>query len=39
MINNGSCGLHINHGPFKTGVEVTDWNMKGSFQVVHDTPA
>ena len=28
LTNIGSCGLHIMHGSFKTGIEVTDWNIK-----------
>ena len=43
LINIGSCGLHIIHSAFKTGVEKTDWciknTLKGSFQIMHDTPA
>ena len=42
-IDVGSCGLHIIHGAFKTGVECIDWliknTLKESFQVLHDTPA
>ena len=43
LINIGSCGLHIIHGSFKIGIEVTDWNVKataeGAFRVLHDSPA
>ena len=43
LINIGSCGLHIIHGSFKTGIEVTHWNInttaKGAFQILHDSPA
>ena len=43
LINIGVCGLHLNHGALKTGIEKTDWDikkiMKGSFHVLHDTPA
>ena len=43
MINIGSCGLHIVHGAFKDGIKATDWKaqetLKGSYQVLHDTPA
>ena len=43
MIDIGSCGLHIVHGAFQTGVKKTDWTMKetlkGSHKVLHDTPA
>ena len=43
LINIGSCGLHIIHGSFKTGVENTDWSIKvtvkGAFQILPDSPA
>ena len=43
LINLGSCGLHILHGAFKSGIEATDWGikatMKGCFQLLHDSPA
>ena len=43
LINIGSCGLHIIHGLFKSGIEVTDWNIrattKGAFQILLDSPA
>ena len=43
MIDIGSCGLHIIHGAFKTGIEVTGWALKsvlkGAHTVLHDTPA
>ena len=43
LINIGSCRLHITHGSFKTGIEVTDWNIKasakGDFQILRDSPA
>ena len=43
LINIGSCGLHIIHGSCKTGIDVTDWNIKatanGAFQILHDSPA
>ena len=43
LINIGICGLHVNHGALKTGIEKTEWDikktMKGSFHVLHDTPA
>ena len=43
LINIGSCGLHIIYDSFKTGIEVTDWNIeataKGSFLILHDSPA
>ena len=42
-INIGSCGLHIIHGAFKSGVETTNWNIKKVlrivFQILHDSPA
>ena len=28
LINIGSCGLDVIHGSFKTGIEVTDWNIR-----------
>ena len=34
LINIGSCGLHIIHGAFKTGVEKTDWCIKNTLKVV-----
>ena len=36
LINIGSCGLHVIHGAFKTGVEATNWNIK-KLCVVHST--
>ena len=43
LINIGSCGLHVIHGAFKTGVEATNWNIKkflrGAFYILHDSPA
>ena len=43
LIEIGSCGLHIIHGAFKSGAEMTNWNikqvLKGAFQILHDTPA
>ena len=36
LINIGSCGLHVVHGAFKTGVEATNWNIK-KLCVVHPT--
>ena len=43
LINISSCGLYIIHSSFKTGIEVTDWNIKatakGAFQILHDSPA
>ena len=28
IIEVGSCGLHVVHGTFQTGVRVTDWNLE-----------
>ena len=43
LINIGSYGLHIIYDSFKTGIEVTDWNIKttaiGTIQILHDSPA
>ena len=43
MIDIGSCGLHIIHCAFKTGMTKTNWNvdqtLRGSYQLLHDTPA
>ena len=43
LINIGSCGLHVIHGAFKTGVEATNWNIKkafrGAFNILGDSPA
>ena len=43
LINIGSCGLHVIHGAFKTGVEGTNWNIKktfcSAFYILHDSPA
>ena len=43
LINIGSCGLHVIHGAFKTGVEATNWNIKkilrSAFYILHDSPA
>ena len=43
MVSIGSCGIHIVHGAFKTAFEKTSWGMKGiikgSFVILHDTPA
>ena len=39
----GSCGLHIVHDGFKTGVKSTKWNLdqilKSMFNLSHDSPA
>ena len=41
--NIGSCGLHVLHGVFKTGIEVAGWEIKklldGRFQLFYDSPA
>ena len=43
MVSIGSCGIHIVHGAFKPAFEKTSWGMKGiikgSFVILHDTPA
>lgn len=43
MVNIGSCGLHIVHGAFKTGMESSDWKiaklLKSMWQLFHDSPA
>ena len=43
LTNIGTCGLHIIHGSFKTGIKVTDWNIKAiaksAFQILHHSPA
>ena len=35
LIDFGSCGLHIIHGAFKTGIESTDWVMKNTLKGKH----
>ena len=41
LISIGSCGLHVIHGAFKTGMETTNWNIKktlgGAFYIFHDS--
>ena len=43
LLDIGSCGLHVIHGAFRTGVEATPWNMKkilkAMWQIFHDSPA
>ena len=43
LINIGSCGLHIIHDSFKTGIKVADWNIytttKGAYQILQDSSA
>ena len=43
LVTIGSCGLHIIHDSFKTGIEVADWNIhitaKGAYQVLQDSSA
>ena len=43
MINIGSCGLHIVHNAFKSGMEATEWKLDHLlfclFQLFKDTPA
>ena len=42
LINIRSCGRHVLHGAFKTGVEAAGWEIKkllnGLFQLFHDSP-
>ena len=39
----GSCGLHVIHGAFQSGVKTTGWeieqNFKGMWRLFHDSPA
>jgi hypothetical protein len=43
IVNIGSCGLHVVHGAFKTGMEATDWSLakilKAMRQIFEDSPA
>jgi hypothetical protein len=43
LIDIGSCGLHVIHGAFRTGVESISWNvkkiLKAMWQIFHDSPA
>ena len=43
FIDIGSCSLHVLHGSLKTGTDKSLWKiketMKGTFYVLHDTPA
>jgi len=43
IVNIGSCGLHVIHGAFKTGVEATDWSLnkilKAMWKIFDDSPA
>lgn len=43
LIDIGSCGLHVIHGAFRTGVEATTWNikkvLKAMWQIFADSPA
>lgn len=43
LINIGSCGLHIVHNSFKSGAEVTGWNissfLSGLYYLFKDSPA
>jgi len=43
LLDIGSCGLHVIHGAFRTGVEATSWNikkiLKSIWQLFHDSPA
>ena len=42
LVNMGSCGLHVFHGAFKTGVEAVGWEIKKLlselFHYFHDSP-
>ena len=43
LLNLGSCGLHIVHGAFQTGIKATNWEvekvLKAMFKLFHDSPA
>ena len=43
IINIGSCGLHVIHGAFKTGINATDWDLKkilkAMWKIFDDSPA
>ena len=43
LLHTGSCGLHILHGSFKTGVNATEWKLvkilKGLYKLFDDSPA
>ena len=43
ILNIGSCGLHVIHGAFKTGVEATDWALnkilRAMWKLFDDSPA
>ena len=43
MFEVGSCGLHVIHGAFQSGVKTTGWeieqNFKGMWRLFHDSPA
>ncbi len=43
LINIGSCGLHIVHNAYKSGIEATGWKMdyilQSLYQIFKDTPA
>ena len=43
IINIGSCGLHVVHGAFKSGIEATNWYlkkiMKAMWKILDDSPA
>ena len=42
LLNLGSCGLHIVHGAFQTGIKATNWEveevLKAMFKLFHDSP-
>ena len=43
LINLGSCGIHVVHGGFKSGVEATGWKLdsllRSMFYLLRDSPA
>ena len=43
MFEVGSCGLHVSHRTFQSGVKTTGWeiekNFKGMWRLFHDSPA
>ena len=39
LIDIGTCSVHVIHGAFKTGIESTNREIKGSFKLLHDLSA
>ena len=43
LSNLGSCGMHVVHGAFQTGIKASDWSlekvMKAMWRLFHDSPA